>query len=166
MAEIKKEMVEQLNLQLNRELYSAYLYLSMAAYFETLNLKGFAHWLKVQYQEELGHAMKFFEHIIERNAEVKLDKIDAPKTSWNSPEEAFNDVYEHEKKITNYIHSILELAKNIKDYATENFLQWFVAEQVEEEAQSLEILQKLKACKNSVGGLFALDHQLGKRGKE
>jgi len=89
---------KELNKQLNREYFSAYLYLSMAAYFESENLKGFAHWLKVQVKEETTHAMKFFDHILERNGKVTLDKIDSPKTTWTSPLEAFKDVYEHEKK--------------------------------------------------------------------
>jgi len=154
---------KELNKQLNREYFSAYLYLSMAAYFESENLKGFAHWLKVQVKEETTHAMKFFDHILERNGKVTLDKIDSPKTTWTSPLEAFKDVYEHEKKITQYINEILNISKSENDYATENFLQWFVAEQVEEEAQSLEILQKLEKIGSSSGGLFVLDHHLGKR---
>ncbi len=160
---MKKEIEQELNKQLNRELYSAYLYLSMAAYFESINLKGFAHWLKVQAKEELGHAMKFFEFINERNGKVVLETIEKPKVDWSSPVEAFKDVYEHEQKITSYIHNLVELARKNNDYATENFLTWFVSEQVEEEAQANEIYQKLKFCEKSVGGLFVLDHHLGKR---
>lgn len=160
---MKKEIEQELNKQLNRELYSAYLYLSMAAYFESLSLKGFAHWLKIQAKEEVGHAMKFFEFINERNSRVALEAIDKPKIEWSSPVEAFKDVYEHEQKVTSYIHQLLELAISEKDYAAQNFLQWFVSEQVEEESQSLEILNKVEFTKNSVGGLLALDHQLGKR---
>jgi ferritin len=160
---MKKEIEQELNKQLNRELYSAYLYLSMAAYFESINLKGFAHWLKIQAKEELGHAMKFFEFINERNGKVVLESVDKPKIDWSSPQEAFKDVYEHEQKITSYIHKLVELARQNNDYATENFLSWFVAEQVEEEAQSYEIYQKLQVCEKSIGGLFNLDHHLGKR---
>ncbi len=160
---LSKELEKLLNEQLNWEFYSAYLYLSMAAYFEANNLKGFAHWLKIQAKEELTHGMKFFNYIIERNGNVKLENISAPKNSWDSYYEAFKEVYEHEQGVTKRIYKILEKAKEEKDYATENFLQWFVSEQVEEEAQSLEIMQKVNTCKNSVGGLFALDHQLGKR---
>lgn len=160
---MKKELLDELNKQLNRELYSSYLYLSMAAYFESINLKGFAHWLKVQVEEEKEHAMKFFDFILERGEKVILEAIDAPKTDWESPIEAFKDVYEHEKKVTSYIHKIIELARQHKDYPTEVFLQWFVSEQVEEEAQALEIYNKLQLTKNSPGALFALDHQLGKR---
>lgn len=162
---MKKELLDELNKQLNRELYSSYLYLSMAAYFESINLKGFAHWLKVQVEEEKEHAMKFFDFILERGEKVILEAIEAPKTDWESPVEAFKDVYEHEKKITSYIHNIIELARQHKDYPTEVFLQWFVSEQVEEEAQALEIYNKLQLAKNSPGALFALDHQLGKREK-
>jgi Ferritin-like protein len=108
---MKKEIEQELNKQLNRELYSAYLYLSMAAYFESINLKGFAHWLKIQAKEELGHAMKFFEFINERNGKVVLESVDKPKIDWSSPQEAFKDVYEHEQKITGYIHKLVELAR-------------------------------------------------------
>ncbi|MCS7150785.1 MAG: ferritin [Endomicrobia bacterium] len=160
---LSENIQKELNAQLNRELFSAYLYLSMAAYFEKENLKGFAHWFKLQAKEEVSHAMKFFEYIIERNAEVELAQIDKPKKDWAKPLEALKDTYEHEQKVTDYIHKILDLAIKEKDYATQNFLQWFVAEQVEEEAQALEILQKLEKSKDSVGSLFVLDHHLGKR---
>jgi len=160
---MKKEIEQELNRQLNRELYSAYLYLSMVAYFESINLKGFAHWLKIQAKEEVGHAMKFFEFINERNGKVVLETIEKPKVDWSSPVEAFKDVYEHEQKITSYIHNLVELARKNNDYATENFLAWFVAEQVEEEAQSYEIYQKLQKCEESAVGLFNLDYYLGKR---
>ncbi|MDW8055922.1 MAG: ferritin [Elusimicrobiota bacterium] len=160
---LSENIQKELNAQLNRELFSAYLYLSMAAYFEKENLKGFAHWFKLQAKEEVSHAMKFFEYIIERNAEVELTQIDKPKKDWAQPLEALKDTYEHEQKVTDYIHKILDLAIKEKDYATQNFLQWFVAEQVEEEAQALEILQKLEKSKDSVGSLFVLDHHLGKR---
>ncbi|MEN3014082.1 MAG: ferritin [Endomicrobiia bacterium] len=160
---LSKTIQKELNLQLNRELYSAYLYLSMAAYFDSVALKGFSHWLKLQAKEETNHAMKFFDFILERNGEVELEPIDKPKTSWNFPVEAFRDVYEHEQKVTGYINKILEAAIKENDYATQNFLQWFVSEQVEEEAQSFEILQKLEKCGTSIGSLFVLDHHLGKR---
>jgi ferritin len=160
---LNTKIEKELNAQLNREIFSAYLYLSIAAYFESKNLKGFAHWLKVQVKEELSHALKFFNHIVDRNGNVVLEKIDAPKISWESPVEAFKDVYSHEQKITNHINDLVSLARTEKDYATENFLQWFVAEQVEEEAQSLEILQKLQQTGSSTGSLLVLDHHLGKR---
>ncbi len=160
---INSKIEEELNKQLNREIFSAYLYLSMAAYFESENLKGFAHWMKVQSKEETTHAMKFFNHIIERNGRVMLEKIDTPKINWKSTAEVFKDAYEHETKITNFIYEILELSRKEQDYATENFLQWFVSEQIEEESQTLEILQKLDKIKDSTGGLLVLDHHLEKR---
>ncbi len=160
---INKKIEQELNKQLNRELFSAYLYLSMAAYFESENLRGFAHWMKVQAKEEITHAMKFFDYIIERGAKVLLEKIDIPKISWNSVFEVFKDAYEHETKITNFIYEILNLSKNERDYATESFLKWFVEEQVEEEAQTLEIVQKLEKIKDSFTTLLILDHHLGKR---
>ncbi|MFN3550959.1 MAG: ferritin [Endomicrobiia bacterium] len=160
---INTNIEKELNNQLNREFFSAYLYLSMAAYFEVENFKGFAHWMKVQAKEEITHAMKFFDYIIEAGGKVILTKIEKPKTTWGSVLEVFKDAYEHETKITNFVYEILNLSKNEKDYKTENFLQWFVREQVEEEAQTLEIVKKLEKIKDSFSTLLVLDHHLSKR---
>jgi len=144
-----EKMVESLNSQLNAEMYSAYLYLSMGAYFEDLDLSGFANWMKVQAQEEMSHAMKIHDYIIQRGDRVLLTKIDAPQTEWNSPVNAFEHVYEHEL--------------SLGDHATNNFLQWFVAEQVEEEESSSGVLKKVKMSNDSLSAMLMLDTELAQR---
>ncbi len=160
------KMEKALNEQLNAELYSAYLYLSMSTYFESLNFSGFANWMRVQAQEETGHAMKFYSYIFERDGAVTLTAIDAPTTSWKSPLEAFENAYQHEVKVSGLIHDLVYLARAEKDIPTENFLQWFVEEQVEEESSTLGVVQKLKLIKDSANGLFMLDSHLGQRGSQ
>lgn len=160
---LSQKLIDALNNQLKEELYSSYLYLSMAAYFESQNLKGFAHWMHVQTKEENGHAMKFFNYICERDAKVELKTINAPKNDWKSPLEVFEDVYSHEQKVSNMIIDLLELAKSEKDYATERFLQWFIGEQVEEETNAVQIISKLKLIGDNIGALFIIDKELGQR---
>lgn len=160
---ISEKMQAALNEQLNKELFAYYLYLSMSAHFETVNLSGFAAWLRAQSQEENMHAMKFFDFILHVGGNVKLQKIDAPKTSWKSPEEAFADVFEHEKSVTKSINEIVNLAIAEKDHASNNFLQWFVSEQVEEEATASKIYEKVKMIGENKNGLFLLDRELGQR---
>jgi len=157
------KVLESLNKQINAELYSSYLYLSMAACFEGRNLRGIAKWLKLQAREEHGHAMKFFEFVLQRGGKVALAAIDAPPPEWKSALAAFRDVAAHEEKVTAMIHAMVELAAREKDHATSSMLKWFVDEQVEEEANANEILGKLEMIKDSVGGLMVLDHHLGKR---
>lgn len=156
-------MQKALNDQTRKEFYSYYLYLSMAAYFESINLRGFAHWMRIQAKEEQEHAMKFFEYIIERQGKVVLEAVDAPTAKWKTPKDIFEDSYAHERKVTESIHKIVELAESEKDHATGVFLQWFVKEQVEEEASANEILQKLQLIGNETSALFVLDGELGKR---
>ena len=158
-----EKMLKALNTQINKEFYSAYLYLAMSAYFEDNNLKGFACWMKVQAQEEMSHGMKIYNHIIERGGKVELFAIDLPKGVWNSPLEVFKASYDHEKKVTKMIHDLLALAVEINDYATIVFLHWFVTEQVEEEASALEIVEKLKLIDNNSPAILFLDAELGKR---
>jgi len=160
---LSKKMEEALNKQLNAELFSSFLYLSMAADFQSKNFTGFAAWLEVQSKEENEHALKFYRYILERGGKIKLSAIDAPKNEWQTPLEAFQDTYEHEKKVTNMIYKLLELAIEEKDYATQEMLQWFVKEQVEEEAQTSQIVEQLKIIGESKNGWFMLDHRLGKR---
>ncbi len=160
---LTERMEEALNQQVNAEMYSSYLYLSMSAYFESINLKGFANWMKVQAQEELLHAMKIYDFINERGGRVKLTAIDAPPTEWDSPLAAFEAVYEHECKVSGLINDLVNLALEEKDHASHIFLQWFVTEQVEEEASADEIVQKLKLMGDARGGLFMLDRELGQR---
>ncbi len=160
---LSKRMLKALNKQVNAELYSAYLYLSMAAYFESINLKGFANWMKVQAQEELTHAMKFFDYLNERGGRVELDTIEKPPTEWNSPLDAFETTYKHETNVTRMINNLVNMAMEEKDHATYNMLQWFVAEQVEEEASADEIRQQLKLIGNDGRGIMMLDRELRQR---
>jgi len=153
---MNSKLEKALNEQLNAELYSAYLYLSMSTYFESLNFSGFANWMRVQAKEETEHAMKFYSYIFERDGQVTLTAIDAPPTSWKSPLDAFENAYQHEVKVSGLIHDLVFLARSEKDIPTENFLQWFVEEQVEEEASTLGVVQKLKPIKDSANGLFML----------
>jgi ferritin len=152
-----------LNDQIRKEFYSSYLYLSMAAQFESMNLKGFAHWMQVQANEETKHAMKIYGHVNERGAKVILQPIDAPPSNWKSPKEMFTEAYQHEQKVTESINKIVELARTEKDNATEVFLQWFVNEQVEEEASTNEITQKLQLIGDNAPALVMLDIELHKR---
>lgn len=152
-----------LNEQINAELYSSYLYLSMASYFKRLNLDGFTRWMEVQTMEELTHAMKFFNFINERGGKVDLSPIDGPPTSWDSPLSAVEAVYKHEVKVTGLIYNLVNLATEEKDHATNNFLQWFITEQVEEETSAESIVEKLKLIGGEGGGLYLLDQELAQR---
>lgn len=161
---IAKKMQDALNGQINAEFYSSYLYLSMAAYFESINLHGFASWMRVQTGEEKNHAMKIYDFIIERGGGVTLEAIAKPVSQWKSPLAAFEAAYKHEQKVTGLINDLVELAAKEKDHATGIFLQWFVTEQVEEEKNASEIVAKLQLLKDSAGSMFMLDKELGKRG--
>ncbi|MDK2795151.1 MAG: ferritin [Archaeoglobaceae archaeon] len=163
MAVIGDKVVRALNQQLNREIYSAYLYLSMSAYFESIGLKGFAGWMRAQWHEELMHAMKFFDYISSRGGRVELFAIEEPPKSWESPLSAFEHALEHEMKVTKLIDELVDLAIVEKDHATFNMLQWFVGEQVEEEKTFREIVERLKMLKDEKSALFLLDAELGQR---
>ena len=160
---ISEKMQEALNGQLNAELYSSYLYLSMAAYFQDLNMGGCANWMRVQAQEEDMHAMKFYNFINERGGRVVLTTIDGPPTEWDSPLAAFEDAYRHELKVTALINDLVDLALTEHDHATNIFLQWFVTEQVEEEDSANEVVQKIKLIGEDKSGFFMLDQELGQR---
>jgi len=160
---IGSKVEKALNDQIRKEFYSSYLYLSMAAQFESMNLKGFAHWMQVQAGEETKHGMKIYRHVIERGGRVVLQPIDAPPPNWKSAKEMFTKAYEHEQKVTESINSMVELARKEKDNATEVFLQWFVNEQVEEEASTNEITQKLHVVGDNGPALMMLDAELHKR---
>lgn len=163
---IPKAMQDAMNEQIKNELYSAYLYLSMAAHFESKTLNGFANWLRIQAKEELGHAMKFFDFILERGGTVSLKAIDQPPSSWNSNLEAFEQVLAHEQKVTKNINDLYELALKEKDYPSQVMLQWFIEEQVEEEKNATEIIEKLKLIEAHGTAVLMLDHELGKREPE
>jgi ferritin len=161
--EISKSMAEALNGQINAELYSAYVYASMSAFFESEDFKGFAAWMTAQAQEEVAHAMKIYNFIIERGGRVKLTAIDAPPTDWQSPQAAFEAAYKHEQHVTSLIHGLVAKAVEENDYATKNMLDWFVDEQVEEEASASEIVAQLKMIGSQGPALLMLDRELGKR---
>ena len=160
---IGKPMQDAMNEQINKELFSSYLYLSMAAYFEDKNLAGFANWMRVQADEEREHAMKFYDHILERGGRVFLKAIDAPKTNWNSNLEVAEEGAAHEAKVTASIYALYELAMKEKDYPAQLMLQWFITEQVEEEKNAAEIVANLNLIKEGGTAVFVLDRQLGKR---
>lgn len=160
---INEKMQQALTEQLNAELYSSYLYLSMSAYFHSIELSGFANWMRVQAQEELMHAMKIYDYVHERGGKVTLRQIDSPPVEWDSPIAAFEHVYEHEQKVTGLINGLVDLAIEEKEHASNNFLQWFVSEQVEEEASANAVLQKIKLMGEAGNGLFMLDQELAQR---
>ena len=160
---LEKKVEKAFNDQINAELYSSYLYLSMSAYFESLNLKGFANWMRVQAQEELVHAMKFCGFINDRGGRVTLGAIEKPETDWAGPKAAFEEAYKHECKVTALINSLVELAVAEKDHAANSFLQWFVNEQVEEEASADLMARKLATMEKAPGGLYMLDNEAGQR---
>ena len=163
---IKENVQAALNEQLNSELYASYYYLSMSAYFHAANLTGFASWMRAQSQEELMHAMKIYDFINDREGEVALTTIAAPKRRWDDSLAAFEDAYQHEKAVTAQIYDLVDLSVSERDHATNTFLQWFVTEQVEEEATASDIVNKLKLVGNDGNGLFILDRDLGARGPE
>ncbi|KMY67844.1 ferritin [Desulfocarbo indianensis] len=160
---VSQKMTDAINEQINAELYSAYLYMSMAAYFEDLQLPGMAHWMVVQSQEEMSHALRFYKHLNERGGRAILKAIEGPETQWAAPLACFQAVAEHEAKVTSLINGLMRLARQEDDYASESFLQWFVNEQVEEEASAAEVVGKLKLVAETQGGLFMLDKELAAR---
>ncbi|MBD3228382.1 MAG: ferritin [Candidatus Lokiarchaeota archaeon] len=160
---INEKLEDAINKQINRELYSAYLYLSMAAWFETKGYSGFANWMQVQFEEETFHAMKFFNYINERGGRVKLMDIEAPPKDWESPLDAFKYTYEHETKVTALINNLMKIATEENDYAAISFLNWYVDEQVEEEANASELVEKLKMTGKNGSAIFMLDKELAAR---
>lgn len=161
--EIGEKIVSALNKQINAELYSGYIYLSMSAYAEEINLSGFGHWMRKQYEEEVAHAMRFYKYVVERGGRVTFDAIEKPPTEWKNPLDMFTAAYEHEKKVTDMINNLVDLARKEDDKATESMLKWFIEEQVEEENQTYTIVQTLKQIGDSSMGLIMLDRELAKR---
>jgi ferritin len=160
---LTERMQSALNQQLNAEAYSGYLYLSMAAYFESKGLKGFARWMGMQAREEFYHTSKFYNYILERGGRVALSEIQGPPTEWSSALDVFENTLEHERKVTALINELVDLAKEERDHASDIFLQWFITEQVEEEASVEEIVQKLRLIGDGGPGLFMIDNELGQR---
>ncbi|HOV15846.1 MAG TPA: ferritin [Spirochaetota bacterium] len=162
---ISNKMADVISKQINKEFYSGYLYLSMAAYFESNNLSGFAHWMKIQAKEEQEHGLKFYEYVLERGGNIELFSIEKPKSDWKSPLDVFKFTYEHEQMVTEMIYNLMDFARAEKDLATEELLYWFIKEQVEEESNASKILERLEMMKDSTGGLLIIDKELGKRGE-
>ena len=166
MTTIGKKMQDAMNEQINKEFFSSYLYLSMAAYFEDKNLMGFAHWMRQQADEEREHAMKFYNFILDAGGRVYLKAIEAPETDWKSNLEVAEQVAEHEAKVTASIHDLYELAQQEKDYAAQVMLQWFITEQVEEENTAMTVVDRLKIAGDDGAALLFLDRELGSRAGE
>lgn len=160
---LSDKMLSEMNEQVKHELFSAYLYLSMAAHFEAANLGGLASWMRVQAAEEQEHAMKFFDHILDRGGKVALQAIDQPQVEFTTPLAVFEKVLAHELQVTALIHKLYALAVKEDDYASQLFLGWFVTEQVEEEKNASTILETLKLIGDKSNAIYQLDHQLGKR---
>ncbi len=163
MATIGKKMQEALNQHINAEMYSSYLYLAMSAYFESLNLDGFASWMRVQSQEEALHYNKFFDYVNERGGRVLLDAIEKPPAQWSSPLDAFRATYEHEQMVSDLIDKLVEVAIEERDRATESFLKWFVDEQVEEEATVDRMVKMLEMSGESPVAMLMLDREMAAR---
>ena len=156
-------MQDAINEQINKELFSATLYLSMASHFADQNLPGFDAWLRVQVEEERDHGMKFYDYLVDRGGRVMLNAIAAPRTEWKSSLEAFKEVESHEAKVTASINALHELALKEKDYPTQVTLKWFITEQVEEEKQAEQIVERLKLVEGHASALLFIDKQLGER---
>ena len=163
---LNRQLEKALNNQLNSELYSANLYLSMAAYFESINLKGFANWMRVQSQEEISHAMRLFDHINDRSGRAVVQAVDQPPAEFESVQAVMELTLEHERKITSMIEDLYGEAEAQKDYATKVMLDWFIQEQVEEEKSALEIVEQLRRIGDTGTGLLFLDSQLAGRSAE
>lgn len=163
---MKKPVQDALNAQIGKELYAAHLYLAMAAYFEHQNLRGFAHWMRVQNQEEVGHAMRIFEFMNDNGGRVVLDGVDKPPMEFKGPLEVMHQALEHERGVTQSINQLYELAQKEKEYPAQLMLQWFIDEQVEEERQASDIIARLEMAGDSAPALLMIDKELGARGSE
>ncbi|WP_346858115.1 ferritin [uncultured Draconibacterium sp.] len=160
---LKEKMLAALNEQINAEQYSSLLYLSMSAYLNDIGLPGFANWMYVQYQEELSHANKFFNYVVERGGKVELKAIKQMPTTWEGVIDIYEATLEHERLVTNLINNLVDVAIEERDHAAQSFLRWFVDEQVEEEANVTEILDTLKLINGQGNGIFMLDREMRTR---
>jgi len=160
---INEKMEAAINGQINAEIYSAYLYMSMATWFDAQQLPGMSHWMRVQAQEEWSHAFKFYKYVNERGGRVTLGAIDGPPTDWDSPLAVFQAVAEHEAKVTGLINGLMDLALELRDHASSSFLQWFIDEQVEEEASAADMVGKMKHAAANPGTILMLDNELATR---
>jgi len=160
---MNKKIQDAINAQINAEIFSSYLYLSMAAYFDGLGLEGFGNWMKIQAQEELTHAMKFYRYVYERGGSVELEAIEKPKTKFDSPLAVMKEVLEHEQKVTGLINDLYTLATDEKDYAFQSMLKWFIDEQVEEESNAQQLIDQLELAGEKGPGIYMLDKELAGR---
>jgi ferritin len=160
---IKKEVLDAINEQINAESYSAFMYLSMAAYLENMGLPGFANWMKVQYQEEAAHALKFFNYLTERNGRVVLKAVAQVPVDFDGIVDVFEKTLSHENHVTELINNLMNVAISASDHASQSFLKWFIDEQVEEEANVEKILATLKLINGQGNGIFMMDRELGQR---
>lgn len=163
---IKQKIQDEINEQIQAEFQSGWLYLQFSAWFENKNLEGFAHWMKMQWQEEQEHGMKFYDHLLRRGGEVELQEIVKPKVSADSVIGIFEKVLDHERYITKRIHSLYDLAKEEDDYPLQTLLHWFIDEQVEEEENAESILERLEMIGGEGTSLYILDRELMKRDAE
>lgn len=161
---LNERVQKAINEQINAELYSSYMYAAMSMYFETEDMSGAAGWMKAQAAEELVHAEKLMDYVNERGGRVLLAAIEKPPVEWDSVLDAFQAALKHEEKVSSLINGLVTLAREEKDHMTDNFLQWFVAEQVEEEASASEVVRKIKLAGDTGGGMFMIDRELGQRG--
>ena len=160
---ISEKIQEALNEQVNKEFYSAYLYLAMSAYCDTIGLPGFSNWMRMQFEEESLHVTKMYDYILDQGGQIHLKQIDEPPKEYGTPVDIFEKTLEHEQYVTGLIHDLMDLAVGEKDYATQTFLQWYVSEQVEEESNVNDILAPLRMVGKEGGGLMMIDQQLAKR---
>ena len=160
---LKERVQDAINEQINAELYSSYIYLAMAAYFESESLPGFAKWMEAQAAEEVAHAMRFYKYVYDRGGRVWLKPVEGPRGEWGDPVEVFQNTLDHERYVSELIHKLVDLAREEHDHPTENMLQWFVAEQIEEEATAEAILEQLKRMGEAKSALFMMDRELGSR---
>ncbi len=160
---LSDKMSDALNSQINKEIFSSYLYMAMSMYFAAEDLSGASSWMRIQVLEELSHAEKFMNYVNERGGRVSLDSIEKPAFSWKSPLDAFHGAQDHERFISSSINDLVGLAREEKDFMSDNFLQWFVAEQVEEEASVSEVIRMFKLAGSAGGGLLMIDKELGSR---
>ncbi len=160
---MKPEMETAFNRQVNAEMYSSYLYLAMESYFQSISLAGFATWMRAQVQEELFHGMKIYDYIHERGGKARLEAIGKPEEKWDTPLLAFESILAHEQHVTGLINNLIDVALDVRDHAAKAFLDWFITEQVEEEATVGQIVDRLRLIGNDASGLFFLDTELAKR---
>lgn len=160
---LNPKVLNAINEQINAEIWSAYMYLSMSAYFASEGLNGFANWMRVQWQEELTHAMKFFDYLVERGEKPVLKPIDGVPEKWNGPLHVMEETLKHEQHVTSLINNLMDVAIEEKDHATKSMLQWFIDEQVEEEANAQELIDSLRLIDGKGHGIFMLDKELKTR---